>query len=722
MSCLFGGHSSNDAVPEVENVQVVIRVRPLNARERLSNAQQVVVPLADGRSLALPPDRTFTFDRVFAGALSGDAFCRNSEAAAAAAAKAGSSECEQREIFVESIRPMLPGLLRHGLNVTVLAYGQTGSGKTHTMGTAFAPFAPGSEQKGEAEEQAGVIPRTVWEIVRMLYAEAASDGTAVDSEVYVSFLELLNEDLRDLLVGGSGSTASSRPRITIRQDPLGEIFLTGLHEERIRLQDARGTEGAVAEILACLHRGSLSRTTRTTAMNATSSRSHAIFSLAIRQPRRASLFPLAKIHFVDLAGSERVKRAQRDIPMAASRSTLLRESISINSGLLALGNVISALTTFNAAVNGQPQPQQMQPQQQQHVPYRDSKLTRLLADALGGKARCLMIACISPSDADLGESLCTLRYAHRAKSIRNAPQASPPSSSSSHSLHEALFEIVQLRKEVASLKSRLHSTSSLGGTQQQHQHQHQHLSVVSFDFASSEALDALEEALSISFPDAADLLERVRGEHRGRLEALSQEHTRQMHALESRYEDQMALQRSTLQSIARERDEALSRLASSHGSNPRSSSMKGNPGKRPSAIPSNANSHANNGATTESRNSRHNLYALLRAIRNSNSEDAPKKRSVIDSDDVPMTAITRSESNSHDMQVDEGLDGESSKRRPLGKRQVSFASGPPTLHLIPPHSAANPASSSLGPPSRNTQHRTSSLFARSNRSSTRGRE
>lgn len=245
-------------------------------------------------------------------------------------------------------------------------------------------------------------------------------------EIYTSFLEIYNEEIVDLLAPnescGTRSGASKRKSsgFSIREDAKGEIYLTGIREEKIVNGD---------EIFALLQKGSLSRTTKSTEMNMVSSRSHAIFTLLLRQRREDGGKVLAsKLHFVDLAGSERLKRTQ-------AQGDRVKESISINSGLLALGNVISAL--------GDPH------KRSTHIPYRNSKLTRLLQDSLGGNSQTLMIACASPSSDNFVESLNTLKYADRAKNIQNIVQVNEEVGGN------GAFEVAQLKKQIAALKQEI---------------------------------------------------------------------------------------------------------------------------------------------------------------------------------------------------------------------------------------------------------------------------
>ncbi|KAF6779862.1 hypothetical protein AHF37_00633 [Paragonimus kellicotti] len=318
----------------------------------------------------------------------------------------------QEQIFQTLAKPLIDGCMS-GYNATILAYGQTGSGKTYTMGTGFDLGSPNLD--------AGIIPRAVQYLfskISQCRSQAAAKHEPVpEFKVVAQFLELYNEELVDLL----DSDKSRKSHLRLHENAQGDIYLTGVSTRLVSSLD---------DTLKCLRDGSLVRSTASTNMNAQSSRSHAIFTLHIRQQRlvkydedaAASSKPedhphteqdpdstvidpvpefetlTAKFHFVDLAGSERLKRT-------GATGDRAKEGISINRGLLALGNVISALG--DKAKRGC------------HVPYRDSKLTRLLQDSLGGNSRTIMIACISPSDCDFVETLNTLKYANRARNIRN---------------------------------------------------------------------------------------------------------------------------------------------------------------------------------------------------------------------------------------------------------------------------------------------------------------
>ncbi|CAO2640689.1 Chromosome-associated kinesin KIF4 [Lemmus lemmus] len=281
---------------------------------------------------------------------------------------------EQEEVFNTAVAPLIKGIFK-GYNATVLAYGQTGSGKTYSMGGAYT-----AEQ--EHESTIGVIPRVI-----QLFFKEINKKSDFELTLKVSYLEIYNEEILDLLCPSHEKT-----QINIREDPKEGIKLVGLTEKTVLV---------ASDTVDCLERGNNSRTVASTAMNSQSSRSHAIFTISIEQRKKNdknSSFR-SKLHLVDLAGSERQKKTKAE-------GNRLREGININRGLLCLGNVISALGDDKKG---------------SFVPYRDSKLTRLLQDSLGGNSHTLMIACVSPADSNLEETLNTLRYADRARKIKNKP-------------------------------------------------------------------------------------------------------------------------------------------------------------------------------------------------------------------------------------------------------------------------------------------------------------
>lgn len=303
---------------------------------------------------------------------------------------------EQEEVFNTSVAPLIKGIFK-GYNATVIAYGQTGSGKTFSMGGAYT-------QDQEHEPTVGVIPRVIRTLFREI--EQRPDWEFI---LTVSYLEIYNEEILDLLSFGNKSS-----QINIREDPKEGIKIVGLTERDVV---------SPLETVSCLELGNSCRTVASTAMNSQSSRSHAIFTISIDQRKigdKTSSFR-SKLHLVDLAGSERQKKTKAE-------GDRLKEGININRGLLCLGNVISALGEENKKGT--------------FVPYRNSKLTRLLQDSLGGNSHTLMIACVSPADSNMEETLNTLRYADRARQIKNKPVINlDPQSAELHRLKQQVQEL-----------------------------------------------------------------------------------------------------------------------------------------------------------------------------------------------------------------------------------------------------------------------------------------
>ncbi|KAJ6653097.1 hypothetical protein lerEdw1_010183 [Lerista edwardsae] len=305
---------------------------------------------------------------------------------------------EQEEVFNTCIAPLIRGIFK-GYNATVLAYGQTGSGKTYSMGGTYT-----SDQ--ENDPTVGVIPR----VIKLLF-EKMEERSEWQFALKVSYLEIYNEDILDLLAPAKDRSS----QISIREDPKGGIKIVGLTEHEVT---------CARETVLCLEQGNNSRTVAATAMNTQSSRSHAIFTVSIEQQSKNDTNTRfhSKLHLVDLAGSERQKKTKAE-------GDRLREGININKGLLCLGNVISALGDESKKGS--------------FVPYRDSKLTRLLQDSLGGNSHTLMIACVSPADSNLEETLNTLRYADRARKIKNKPIVN---------MDPQAIEITRLKQQVQQLQ------------------------------------------------------------------------------------------------------------------------------------------------------------------------------------------------------------------------------------------------------------------------------
>nr|XP_055039667.1 kinesin-like protein KIF21B isoform X2 [Misgurnus anguillicaudatus] len=396
-------------------VKVSLRIRPQMAKEKIEGCHICTSVTPGEPQLLLGKDKAFTYDFVF------------------------DLDSHQHEIYRACVHKLIEGCFE-GYNATVFAYGQTGSGKTYTMGTGF--------DLSVSEEEQGIIPRAVRQLFegiqkRRMEAQRA-EMPPPEFKVSAQFLELYNEEILDLFDSTRDpETRGRKSNIKIHEDGNGGIYTTGVTSRLVDTEE---------ELLQCLKLGALSRTTASTQMNAQSSRSHAIFTIHLCQMRVCSQPHLendemngvsdgpisqpeyetltAKFHFVDLAGSERLKRT-------GATGDRAREGISINCGLLALGNVISALGDQSKKAG--------------HVPYRDSKLTRLLQDSLGGNSRTVMIACVSPSDRDFMETLNTLKYANRARNIKNKVIVNQDKTSQQISALRA--EIARLQMELMEYKA-----------------------------------------------------------------------------------------------------------------------------------------------------------------------------------------------------------------------------------------------------------------------------
>uniref|UniRef100_A0A673KSQ1 Kinesin motor domain-containing protein n=1 Tax=Sinocyclocheilus rhinocerous TaxID=307959 RepID=A0A673KSQ1_9TELE len=382
------------------------RIRPQMAKEKIEGCHICTSVTPGEPQVLLGKDKAFTYDFVF------------------------DLDAQQHQIYSACVHKLVEGCFE-GYNATVFAYGQTGSGKTYTMGTGFDVTM--------SEEEQGIIPRAVQHLfqgIQKRRLEAQSAGMPLpEFKVSAQFLELYNEEILDLFDSTRDPEARGRKsNIKIHEDGSGGIYTTGVTSRLVSSEE---------EMLQCLKLGALSRTTASTQMNAQSSRSHAIFTIHLcqmrvcpqPQVRHINSSPeyetlTAKFHFVDLAGSERLKRT-------GATGERAREGISINCGLLALGNVISALGDQSKKAG--------------HVPYRDSKLTRLLQDSLGGNSRTVMIACVSPSDRDFMETLNTLKYANRARNIKNKVIVNQDKTSQQISALRA--EIARLQMEIMEYKA-----------------------------------------------------------------------------------------------------------------------------------------------------------------------------------------------------------------------------------------------------------------------------
>ncbi|XP_006862467.1 PREDICTED: kinesin-like protein KIF17 [Chrysochloris asiatica] len=275
------------------------------------------------------------------------------------------------QIYNEIAYPLVEGVTE-GYNGTIFAYGQTGSGKSFTM-----------QGLPDPSSHRGIIPRAFEHVF-----ESVQCAENTKFLVRASYLEIYNEDVHDLL------GADTKQKLELKEHPEKGVYVKGLSMHTVH---------SVAQCERIMDTGWKNRSVGYTLMNKDSSRSHSIFTISIEiyavDERGKDHLRAGKLNLVDLAGSERQSKT-------GATGERLKEATKINLSLSALGNVISAL------VDGR----------SKHIPYRDSKLTRLLQDSLGGNTKTLMVACLSPADNNYDETLSTLRYANRAKNIKNKPR------------------------------------------------------------------------------------------------------------------------------------------------------------------------------------------------------------------------------------------------------------------------------------------------------------
>ncbi|KAI4176041.1 MAG: hypothetical protein LQ343_001323 [Gyalolechia ehrenbergii] len=377
---------------EETNIHVVVRCRGRSEREVRENSGVVVstdgvkgknVELSMG--LSALSNKTYHFDKVFSPA------------------------ADQAMVFDDVVTPLLDEMLQ-GYNCTIFAYGQTGTGKTYTMTGDM------SETFGILSDAAGVIPR----VLQSLFTRIEADGA--ETSVKCSFIELYNEELRDLVA------IDDTTKLKIYEDGQrkgnGATIVQGMEESYIK------SAGAGIKLL---QDGSHKRQVAATKCNDLSSRSHTVFTITAYIKRTAEngedFVSAGKLNLVDLAGSENIQRSGAENKRAA-------EAGLINKSLLTLGRVINALVEKGS-----------------HIPYRESKLTRLLQDSLGGRTKTCIIATVSPAKSNLEETISTLDYAFRAKNIRNKPQVNQTISKKTL-LREFTAEIEKLKGELIATRHR----------------------------------------------------------------------------------------------------------------------------------------------------------------------------------------------------------------------------------------------------------------------------
>jgi len=368
-----------------DNVKVIVRCRPLNSKEKSGGYKEAVqCDEINGRVLIERPNdppKTFTFDHVFG------------------------KDSRQVDVYNLTSRPIVD-FVCEGYNGTIFAYGQTGTGKTFTM-----------EGVRSNPELKGIIPNSFAHIFSHISKLGDSEHTFL---IRVSYLEIYNEEIRDLL------GKDPKKRLEIKERPDVGIYVKDKKE--FAVSSAEHMEKIMSQ-------GNQNRHVGATLMNADSSRSHAIFTITIESmdkgPDGQQRVRKGQLHMVDLAGSERQAKT-------GATGDRLKEATKINLSLSTLGNVISALVDGKSSF----------------IPYRNSKLTRLLQDSLGGNSKTLMIATFGPANYNFEETISTLRYANRAKNIKNSAVINEDPK-------DALLR--EMQEELDQLKKQLEKVGESGG-------------------------------------------------------------------------------------------------------------------------------------------------------------------------------------------------------------------------------------------------------------------
>ncbi|GMH66787.1 hypothetical protein TL16_g04507 [Triparma laevis f. inornata] len=374
---------------EAQNIRVAVRCRPLSKKE-LGNNEKSIFSIDGGNVCLKNPATGETQKFNFDGIFPDDS--------------------KQTEIWDWLGQPLLDKCIE-GFNGTVFAYGQTGSGKTFSM-----------QGVADHEELRGLIPRFTMRLFERIVEEKAKDENKLFL-ITCSYFEIYNEVVSDLL---DPTSMKQKKGLDVKEHPVLGVYVKGLQE--IVVEGHQKMQQLITVGMGNRHVAS-------TKMNEESSRSHSVFTIKIHQKDKTddSKSTFAKVNLVDLAGSERAKST------GASGATL-KEGANINKSLSALGNVINALV------------ESAKGKKNVFVPYRNSKLTRVLQESLGGNSLTAMLAALSPAAINHDETLSTLKYAARAKSIKLSAKK-----------NEEASQISQLNDEIAALKKKLAEQAAVGG-------------------------------------------------------------------------------------------------------------------------------------------------------------------------------------------------------------------------------------------------------------------
>ncbi|KAM6963342.1 kinesin-like protein KIF1A [Aplochiton taeniatus] len=352
------------------SVKVAVRVRPFNSRETGKDSKCIIQMTGNTTTILNPKqpkeNKSFNFDYSYWSHTTPE----------------DSNFASQLQVYKDIGEEMLLHAFE-GYNVCIFAYGQTGAGKSYTM--------MGRQEK----DQQGIIPLLCEDLFTKIHGTQTDNNMSYSVEV--SYMEIYCERVRDLL------NPKNKGNLRVREHPLMGPYVEDLSKLAVTSYN---------DIQDLMDSGNKARTVAATNMNETSSRSHAVFNIIFTQKRHDTdtentSEKVSKISLVDLAGSERADST-------GAKGTRLKEGANINKSLTTLGKVISALAEVDSSINKNKKKKKVE----NHIPYRDSVLTWLLRENLGGNSRTAMVAALSPADINYDETLSTLRYADRAKQIR----------------------------------------------------------------------------------------------------------------------------------------------------------------------------------------------------------------------------------------------------------------------------------------------------------------
>lgn len=375
-----------------ENIRVAIRFRPLNKREKGINE-------IEDFKLVIPDKSSIEISK------------ESSENHRFTFDHVFKQDITQEKLFDICVRHSVDWVAE-GYNTTIFAYGPTGTGKTHSM-------------FGGRNEDRGIIPRAC----ELLFDLINETEDVTEATVKCSFLEIYRENLRDLLVPKKSEQRRQEKNgtlgnVRIRQNPRKGIYVQGAIEKYVY---------SAEDVLETIKQGAEQRSVASTALNSVSSRSHAVLTLLVTQTLSDGTVISSKLNLIDLAGSENVEKSE------ASGITL-KEAQMINKSLSSLGNVINALTEKG----------------REHIPYRDSRLTYLLQDSLGGNSKTILISTATPHSTVYSETLNTLKFAQRVKTIKNAPKVNRNETNAT-----LIRQVVSLTKKLADLQSKYEDSQAL---------------------------------------------------------------------------------------------------------------------------------------------------------------------------------------------------------------------------------------------------------------------